>query len=63
MVFVPIGYSAYPLMANTEEVRGGSPYGAGTIAGPDGSRQPTKTELDLAEHQGKHIAGFVKRLQ
>lgn len=33
------------------EVRGGSAYGAGTLAGADGSRQPSKLELDYAQHQ------------
>lgn len=35
------------------EVRGGSPWGAGTFAGGDGSRQPSAKELELAEAQGK----------
>ena len=36
---------------DVNEVRGGSAYGAGTLAGADGSRQPSKLELDYAQHQ------------
>ena len=36
---------------DVNEVRGGSAYGAGTLAGADGSRQPSKLELDFAQHQ------------
>ncbi|TGZ81949.1 Y20 protein [Ascodesmis nigricans] len=52
--YVPLGYKhAFPILANINEVRGGGPLGAGTFAGPDGSRQPTKAELELAEIQGR----------
>eukprot|EP00466_Bigelowiella_natans_P000349 jgi/Bigna1/56999/fgenesh1_pm.1_\ len=50
MIFVPIGYGNKNLM-NMEEVRGGSPYGAGCFAGPKGERMPSKLELELAEYQ------------
>ncbi|CAH2352304.1 protoplast secreted protein 2 [[Candida] railenensis] len=54
IIFVPLGYgTAFPLLTTFDEVHGGSPYGAGTFAGPDGSRQPNKTELAIAETQGK----------
>ncbi len=49
-------------MADVSAVRGGSPYGAGTIAGPDGSRSPSETELTIARHQGAHVAGLAKKL-
>ncbi|CAN1222128.1 Probable NAD(P)H dehydrogenase (quinone) FQR1-like 1 [Linum grandiflorum] len=49
-------------MFEMEEVKGGSPYGAGTFAG-DGSRQPTELELGLAQHQGKHFAAIAKKLK
>lgn len=53
-IFVPLGYaSAFPLLTNLDEVHGGSPWGAGTYAGPDGSRKPSKLELEIAETQGK----------
>ena len=44
------------------EVTGGSPYGATTIAGGDGSRQPTANELDGARHQGKLVAETAAKL-
>jgi len=49
-------------MFEMEELKGGSPYGAGTYAG-DGSRQPTKLELEQAFHQGKYIASITKKLK
>ncbi|KAE8728648.1 putative NAD(P)H dehydrogenase (quinone) FQR1-like 2 [Hibiscus syriacus] len=48
--------------ARMEQVKGGSPYGTGTLAG-DGSRQPTELELARAFHQGKYFAGFAKKLK
>jgi NAD(P)H dehydrogenase (quinone) len=41
------------LLSNLEEIHGGSPWGAGTFAAGDGSRQPSKLELDVAHAQGK----------
>jgi len=61
MIVVPIGYSS-PLLFNLDEVHGGSPYGAGTIAGPTGARQPSKLELDVAHHQGKYVANVANEL-
>ncbi|CAN6299322.1 unnamed protein product [Urochloa humidicola] len=61
MLFVPIGYTFGAGMFNMDDIRGGSPYGAGVFAG-DGSRQPSDTELALAEHQGKYMASIVKKL-
>lgn len=53
MIFVPLGYkTVFGTLADLTEVRGGSPWGAGTFAGPDGSRQPSKMELSLAFEQG-----------
>lgn len=49
-------------MFEMEQVKGGSPYGAGTYAG-DGSRQPSDLELQQAFHQGKHIATITKKLK
>jgi NAD(P)H dehydrogenase (quinone) len=57
-----IGYSN-PSLFNMDEIHGGSPWGAGTFAGTDGSRQPSSLELGVAEHQGKHFAtitGYIK---
>jgi len=54
IIYVPLGYArAFGLMANVTEVHGGSPWGAGTFSGADGSRQPTKLELELAATQGE----------
>ncbi|MEO1199219.1 MAG: NAD(P)H:quinone oxidoreductase [Pseudomonadota bacterium] len=61
MVLVGLPYSNQDL-ASTSEVRGGSPYGASTIAGADGSRQPTELELGLARAQGAHVAGIAAKL-
>lgn len=61
MIFVPIGYST-PLLFNNDEVHGGSPYGAGTIANGDGSRMPSELEKKVAVHQGKHFGGIVTKL-
>ena len=49
IIFVPLGYAkAFALQSNLDEIHGGSPYGAGTFAGADGSRQPTKLEKLLS---------------
>eukprot|EP00736_Rhodelphis_marinus_P003337 Rmarinus@m.29283 len=58
MIFVPIGYSC-PALLDMNEMHGGSPYGAGTLAGGDGSRQPSDLELKVARHQGKYFADTV----
>jgi NAD(P)H dehydrogenase (quinone) len=44
------------------EISGGTPYGATTMAGGDGSRQPTQNELDVARFQGKHVAEITAKL-
>ncbi len=61
MIIVGLPYSA-PDLADISEVRGGSPYGAATIAGPDGSRQPSQKELNLASFQGHHVASIAQKL-
>jgi NAD(P)H dehydrogenase (quinone) len=45
-----------------DEITGGSPYGASTIAGGDGSRQPSENELAMARYQGRHVAQIAKKL-
>ncbi|RIK95516.1 MAG: NAD(P)H:quinone oxidoreductase [Proteobacteria bacterium] len=62
MVIVGLPYAAAGL-SNISEVRGGSPYGAGTIAGADGSRTPSDLELDLARFQGEHVAKIAHKLK
>jgi NAD(P)H:quinone oxidoreductase type IV len=61
MVIVGVPYSC-PELVNMNEITGGSPYGAGTLAGGDGSRQPTANELAIARFQGRHVAEITKKL-
>jgi NAD(P)H dehydrogenase (quinone) len=44
------------------EITGGSPYGAGTLAGGDGSRQPSENEFAIARFQGRHVAEIAGKL-
>ncbi|KAJ5934455.1 NADH-quinone oxidoreductase [Penicillium verhagenii] len=54
LIYVPLGYKhTFSQLTNLDEVHGGSPWGAGTFSGGDGSRQPSKLELEIAEAQGK----------
>jgi NAD(P)H dehydrogenase (quinone) len=62
MIFVPVGYTFGAGMFEMEQVKGGSPYSSGTIAG-NGSRVPTELELQQAFHQGKYFAGIAKKLK
>ncbi|MGA4633390.1 NAD(P)H:quinone oxidoreductase [Pseudomonas solani] len=62
MLIVGLPYAA-PELTDISDVRGGSPYGAATIAGADGSRTPTDKELALAKFQGAHVAKLATRLQ
>lgn len=62
MVVVGLPY-AFQGQTTLAEIVGGSPYGAGTIAGGDGSRQPSAIELDGARFQGRHVAGIASRLR
>lgn len=61
MVVVGLPYSEARLMDNSQ-VSGGSPYGATTIAGPDGARQPSEHELAMARSQGAHVAAIAAKL-
>ena len=61
MVIVGLPYSFQGQMG-VDEVKGGAPYGATTIADGDGSRQPSATELDGAKFQGKHVAEITAKL-
>jgi len=45
-----------------DELTGGSPYGASTIAGTGGERAPTENELAAARFQGKHVASIAAKL-
>jgi NAD(P)H dehydrogenase (quinone) len=61
MVIVGVPYSEQGLL-NMKEITGGSPYGAGTLAGGDGGRQPSENELAIARFQGKHVTQIAKKL-
>jgi len=61
MVIVGLDYGHAGQMT-LEEITGGSPYGATTIAGGDGSRQPTDNELQGARYQGRKIAEVANKL-
>lgn len=61
MVIVPLGYGI-PDFFDVSEMNGGTPYGASTIAGGDGSRQPSEKELNIARYQGKHVAELAVKL-
>jgi NAD(P)H dehydrogenase (quinone) len=62
MIIVGLPYS---FAGNSEmsEISGGTPYGASTIAGPDGSRQPSENELAGARYQGRHVAQLAARME
>lgn len=61
MVLVPLGYGTSEFF-DISEVNGGTPYGASTIAGGDGSRQPSEKETAIARFQGKHVAELAVKL-
>ena len=61
MVVVGLPYSFQGQMG-VDQIRGGSPYGASTIAAGDGSRQPSEIDLDGARFQGKHVAQIAAKL-
>ncbi len=60
MIVVGVPYSCKEL-TNMSEITGGTPYGASTLAGSDGSRMPTENELAIARFQGAHVAEIAKR--
>lgn len=62
MVLVPIGYTD-PALFDISQVGGGTPYGASTLAGGDGSRQPDARELGIARHQGEYVAKIAVKMQ
>ena len=61
--FVVVGLPyAFQGQMRMDEITGGSPYGASTIAGGDGSRMPSENELEAARFQGKHVAEIASKL-
>ena len=61
MIVVGLPY-AFAGQMRIDEVTGGSPYGATTIAGGQGERMPSQNELDAARFQGKHVAEITAKL-
>jgi len=61
MVIVGVPYSC-PELSNMEEITGGTPYGATTLANADGSRTPSENELTIARFQGKHVAEIAAKM-
>jgi NAD(P)H dehydrogenase (quinone) len=61
MVVVGVPYAAQELL-KLDEVTGGTPYGASTIAGPHGERTPTANELAIARYQGRHVTQIAMKL-
>ncbi|KAI1798349.1 1,4-benzoquinone reductase [Ganoderma leucocontextum] len=63
IIYVPLGYAkTFAQLTNLSEVHG-SPWGAGTFAAADGSRQPTVLELNIAEVQGRHFWETVSKVR
>ncbi len=61
MIIAGVPYSEARL-SNIKSMSGGSPYGATTITGGDGSRMPSEDELAIARFQGKHVAEIAVKL-
>jgi len=61
MVVVGVPY-AIPQLTSMDAIIGGSPYGASTITGSDGSRMPSEDELEIARFQGEHVAKITAKL-
>ena len=62
MIIVGLPYS-FAGLTRMDQISGGTPYGATTLAGADGSRQPTENELEGARFQGRHVAEIAARLR
>jgi NAD(P)H dehydrogenase (quinone) len=61
MIVVGLPY-AFQGQTGLDEIKGGSPYGASTITGADGSRQPSAVELEGARYQGRHVAQIAAKV-
>ena len=61
MIIVGVPYSEQRLV-QMDEISGGTPYGATTLAGTDGKRQPSEIEREIARFQGRHVAEITRRL-
>jgi NAD(P)H dehydrogenase (quinone) len=60
MIIVGLPY-AFQGQMGVDEIKGGSPYGASTITGGDGARQPSEIELEAARYQGAHVAKIAAK--
>lgn len=60
MIFVPLGYVVKEIL-NMDEIIGGSPWGAATLAGATGARQPSELELTITKGHAKHFTGIVSQ--
>lgn len=61
MIIVGLPYSEHR-QTGLDEIKGGSPYGAATLAGDAGERSPSEQELAMAAFQGRHVASIAARL-
>ena len=61
MIYVGLPYT-FTGQFGHDEVKGASPYGASTVAGGDGSRQPSAVELEAARFQGGHVAEIARKV-
>ena len=62
IIYVPLGYAkSFGQLTDLTQVHGGSPWGAGTFAAGDGSRQPSALELEIATIQGENFYKTVAR--
>jgi NAD(P)H dehydrogenase (quinone) len=61
LIIVGVPYAEQRLL-NMAEITGGTPYGATTLAGADGQRQPSENELAIARYQGRHVATVTRAL-
>jgi len=61
LVVVGLPY-AFQGQMGVDEIKGGSPYGASTITGGDGARQPSEVELEAARYQGAHVAKIAAKI-
>jgi NAD(P)H dehydrogenase (quinone) len=62
MVIAGVPYSSQELVF-MDEMSGGTPYGASTVAGPRGERSPSANELEIARAQGRHVARVAKAMK
>jgi len=62
IIYVPLGYAKTPQILGLGEVHGGSPWGAGTFAAADGSRQPSALELEVATIQGEQFGKAILKV-